>query len=276
MLLGRGIVSCKEIAPSVRLRLIQKGYRTVDDVLSVAIHDLSRELELSVHEVASLIRLLTTSMKYEDTIYPVTCSAAELLEKEHKVEWISTSSSALDHLLGGGIPLNKVTELCGFPGTGKTQLAMQLTANVIVSMESSSWVIYIDSEGGFSPERLMAMMQSSSLSIEKSLKQVIYLRVVTKKELIAALYYSMNLIGKHPVRLVIIDSIAFLLRYDGAVANQERVRLSNHISQLLTQMMTLRENMAVILTNHLTLCYTMTSEGRKSLDIPALSKLMIR
>jgi RAD51-like protein 2 len=33
-------------------------------------------------------------------------------------------------LLGGGIPLGEVTELCGIPGVGKTQFGMQLALDV--------------------------------------------------------------------------------------------------------------------------------------------------
>jgi RAD51-like protein 2 len=35
---------------------------------------------------------------------------------------ISTASAALDRLLGGGVAPGCVTEFCGVPGVGKTQL----------------------------------------------------------------------------------------------------------------------------------------------------------
>lgn len=52
----------------------------------------------------------------------LSCSAYDILTEEKNLLPISTSSSAIDNILGGGIPVSKVTELCGCPGTGKTQL----------------------------------------------------------------------------------------------------------------------------------------------------------
>ena len=35
--------------------------------------------------------------------------------------YIVTFSAKIDGILGGGVPLGKITELCGAPGVGKTQ-----------------------------------------------------------------------------------------------------------------------------------------------------------
>lgn len=50
------------------------------------------------------------------------CTALELLEQEHTQSFIITFCSALDNILGGGVPLTKTTEICGAPGVGETQL----------------------------------------------------------------------------------------------------------------------------------------------------------
>ena len=47
-------------------------------------------------------------------------TAFDYLENEGKC--ISTSCQLLDDNLGGGIPLGSVMELCGLPGSGKTQM----------------------------------------------------------------------------------------------------------------------------------------------------------
>ena len=49
-------------------------------------------------------------------------TALELLQKEQELGNIVTFCSALDMALGGGLPVGKVTEVCGAPGIGKTQL----------------------------------------------------------------------------------------------------------------------------------------------------------
>lgn len=50
------------------------------------------------------------------------CTALELLEEEQAQGFVITFCSALDDILGGGIQLTKITEICGAPGVGKTQL----------------------------------------------------------------------------------------------------------------------------------------------------------
>lgn len=49
-------------------------------------------------------------------------TALELLEEEQAQCFIITFCSALDNILGGGVQLTKITEVCGAPGVGKTQL----------------------------------------------------------------------------------------------------------------------------------------------------------
>jgi RAD51-like protein 2 len=49
-------------------------------------------------------------------------SALELLKKETQLPPIVTCNEAIDKMLGGGVPLGKMTEFCGIPGIGKTQV----------------------------------------------------------------------------------------------------------------------------------------------------------
>lgn len=48
-------------------------------------------------------------------------SALDLLRAEQLQSYIVTFSAQVDGMLGGGIPLGKITEICGAPGVGKTQ-----------------------------------------------------------------------------------------------------------------------------------------------------------
>ena len=49
-------------------------------------------------------------------------TALDLLEKEKNQGSIVTFCEELDEMLGGGVPVGKITELCGVPGVGKTQI----------------------------------------------------------------------------------------------------------------------------------------------------------
>eukprot|EP00804_Cyclotella_cryptica_P021960 CCRYP_000904-RA/>CCRYP_000904-RA protein AED:0.26 eAED:0.26 QI:0/-1/0/1/-1/1/1/0/360 len=69
----------------------------------------------------------------------------------------------LDHLLGGGVPLSELTEIVGLPGSGKTQLAMQLCVDARLPAKHGGvegCAVVIDSEGswgGAGIERLWDM-----------------------------------------------------------------------------------------------------------------------
>jgi hypothetical protein len=71
---------------------------------------------------------------------------------------------ALDNLFGGagGLPIGQVTEFCGAPGIGKTQLGMQLAVNVRIPTALGGLggaAVYIDTEGSFFPERAARIAQ---------------------------------------------------------------------------------------------------------------------
>ena len=48
-------------------------------------------------------------------------TAFDLLSESLEFTPIVTFNSQLDSLLGGGVPIGKLTEFCGVPGIGKTQ-----------------------------------------------------------------------------------------------------------------------------------------------------------
>lgn len=49
-------------------------------------------------------------------------SASNILREEQARRVITTGATELDALLGGGVAPQEVTEFCGVPGIGKTQL----------------------------------------------------------------------------------------------------------------------------------------------------------
>lgn len=76
---------------------------------------------------------------------------------------IVTFCRSIDTLLGGGIALGQVTEIAGLPGTGKTQLAMQLC--VLARLPQiyggvQGRALYVDAEGSFVPERAWTMAKA--------------------------------------------------------------------------------------------------------------------
>lgn len=100
---------------------------------------------------------------------PTTCrsnnipaTAASLLRSKHNHIQSNSSSSArqivsfsqpLDVLLGGGFALSELTEIAGLPGSGKTQLAMQLCVDARLPGQYGGvegCAVVIDAEGSWS------------------------------------------------------------------------------------------------------------------------------
>lgn len=78
----------------------------------------------------------------------------EIAQKRKNVIKITTGSSILDELLGGGIETMAITEAFGEFRTGKTQLAHTLCVTTQLPRDKKGGngkVIYIDTEGTFRP-----------------------------------------------------------------------------------------------------------------------------
>jgi RAD51-like protein 2 len=62
--------------------------------------------------------------------------------------------------MNGGVHLGEVTEFCGVPGVGKTQMSMQLALTVQIPNcfgGTEGQAVYIDTEGSFVVERVAQM-----------------------------------------------------------------------------------------------------------------------
>ena len=75
---------------------------------------------------------------------------------------ITTGSKELDKLLNGGIETGSITEMFGEFRTGKSQLChtMAVTCQLPIDMGGAEGkCLYIDTEGTFRPERLLAVAE---------------------------------------------------------------------------------------------------------------------
>jgi len=116
---------------------------------------------------------------------------------------LTTGSKELDKLLGGGIETGSITEIFGEFRTGKTQLCHTLCVTCQVSISllcdlnqptnqneqtnerkqldlnqggGEGKAMYIDTEGTFRPQRLVAIAERFKLDPEKVLDNVAYAR----------------------------------------------------------------------------------------------------
>lgn len=87
-------------------------------------------------------------------------SATEFHHKRSEIVFLTSGSRELDKLLGGGIETGSITEVFGEFRTGKTQLChtLAVTCQLPISHGGGEGkCLYIDTEGTFRPERLLAV-----------------------------------------------------------------------------------------------------------------------
>ncbi len=119
---------------------------------------------------------------------------------------MSTGLQKLDEFLSGGIPSSVITDIYGSNGTGKTQLLFQISINVI---KNGGTILYLDTTGGFRPERILEMQKYQNLGVD-ILDKITVSRVTNTSE-------QINLIKnlKHvKFSLIVIDNITDLFSYE--------------------------------------------------------------
>ncbi|XP_028734094.1 DNA repair protein RAD51 homolog 3 isoform X4 [Peromyscus leucopus] len=285
------------LSPAVRGKLVAAGFQTAEDILEVKPSELSKEVGISKEEALETLQIvrrecLTDQLRCAGTsVADRKCTALELLEQEHTQGFIITFCSALDNVLGGGIPLMKTTEVCGVPGVGKTQLCMQLAVDVQIPEcfgGIAGEAVFIDTEGSFMIDRVVTLATAciqhlrliagahmdedhqkalEDFTLENILSRIYYFRCHDYTELLAQVYLLPDFLSEHSkVRLVIIDGIAFPFRHDLDDLSL-RTRLLNGLAQ---QMISLANNhrLAVILTNQM----TTKIDKNQALLVPALGE----
>lgn len=157
---------------------------------------------------------------------------------------LPTGAKPLDELLGGGVEVSAVTNICGEPGTGKTNICM-LAALSCISQKKK--VVFIDTEGGFSVERFGQLCDDA----KGALKEIIFFEPKTFREQCESIEKSSKLCDKQPIGLLILDSAVALYRLEYAEndnvldANRELGRQLSMLSSLARD-----KNIPVIVTNH--------------------------
>jgi RecA/RadA recombinase len=118
---------------------------------------------------------------------------------------ISSGLLGLDNLLGGGIAAGTITDIFGAGGSGKTQLAMQISLNSL----QDGVVLYQDTTGGFRPERMLQLMEQKDLQ-SSLLDNMIIARITNTAEQVE---YVKKIFQLRP-KLVVIENITDLFTFE--------------------------------------------------------------
>ena len=123
---------------------------------------------------------------------------------------IPTGSKILDVMLDGGYEKDVITTIYGPAGSGKTVLCLLCSVNIA---RSGKKVIYVDSEGGFSIERLNQICSSISQDYKKILDSIIFLKPTSFAEQKKSFEKLKDIINDK-IGLIVVDTIAMLYRLE--------------------------------------------------------------
>ena len=180
-------------------------------------------------------------------------TASEYRIKREDVIRISTGSSELDGILGGGLEAGSITELFGEFRTGKTQICHTMAVTCQLPIEQGGGegkCMYIDTEGTFRPERLVATAERFGLDSEQVLDNVAYARAYNSDHQSSLLIQASAMMSESKYALLIVDSATALYRTDYSGRGELSAR-QMHLARFLRMLLRLADefSVAVVITN---------------------------
>jgi DNA repair protein RadA len=226
-------------------KLTLGGY---DTVLSIAVATPGEVVELTgITELAARKMIQAARDKLEMGFV----SGDEVYIKRQHIEKINSGSSALDGIMGGGFETGAIVEAYGAYGAGKSQLAHSLAVNCI-RQYPEAYVVFIDTESTFRPERIVDIAKSQGLEPDKVLKQIKVARAFNSDHQMLLAEKVEDLIKKQNVnvKLVVVDSLTAHFRAEfigrGTLADrQQKINKHMHTLMKLAEL----NNLCVYVTN---------------------------
>ena len=221
-----------EIGSAMSKKLRELGFHTVENLAMATAKELE-QTGMTKKNAEKLIRKARLSMPLQFI------RGDELVKMRQRVLRLTTGSSMLDNLLGGGVESQSITEFYGEYGSGKSQICHQLCVNVQLPPEQGGLggaALYIDTENTFRIERIFQMSKNVGLDPEDALKNIIFAEAYTSDHQMFLLENSDEVIKENKVRLIIVDSLTshFRSEYMGREMLAERQqKLNKHMHMLI-------------------------------------------
>ena len=159
---------------------------------------------------------------------------------------ISTGSKVLDMMLDSGYEKDVITTIYGPAGSGKTVLCLLCSMNIA---RAGKKVVYVDTEGGFSLERLRQIASHISQDYKKILDNIIFLRPTSFAEQQKS-FEKLRDIVNDKIGLIVVDTVAMLYRLelgkseDVQEVNRELGRQISYLTEIAR-----KKNIPILITN---------------------------
>ena len=163
---------------------------------------------------------------------------------------ISTGSFDFNKWLHGGYEKDVITMLAGPPGCGKTNFAILVSCS---QAKKGNKIIFIDTEGGFSTERVKQIVGDNYKEV---LKNILLIEPTSFGELKKTFQKLLEQIKKEHASLIVIDGIAMLYRLElGDAANQKDDNEIKKVNREVANQMRIlaeisrKQNLPILITN---------------------------
>jgi len=228
-------------------KLMESGFNTVESVAYATKKTLAaikgfsdQKIDKIVAEASKLVPMgFTTALLYHET-------RKQMLS-------ISTGSKELNKLLDRGIETGAITELFGEFRTGKTQICHTLCVTCQLPLDQGGGegkAMYIDTEGTFRPDRIMAIAERFGLAGQDVLDNIAYARAFNSDHQSQLLIQASAMMAESRYALLIVDSATALYRTDYSGRGELSAR-QMHLARFLRSLMRLADEygIAVVITN---------------------------
>jgi len=180
-------------------------------------------------------------------------TATEMHLKRSQIIQITTGSKEFDKLLNGGFETGSITELFGEFRTGKSQLCHTIAVTCQLPIDNGGAegkCLYIDTEGTFRPERLLAVAERFGLQGNDVLDNVAYARAYNSDHQQTLLTQAAAMMSESRYAVVVVDSATALYRTDYSGRGELSSR-QMHLAQFLRTLLRLADEfgVAVVITN---------------------------
>ena len=179
---------------------------------------------------------------------------------------ISTGSFDLNAWLNGGYEKDIITMIAGPPGSGKTNFSILASCS---QSKDNKKVIFIDTEGGFSIERVKQIV---GVNHEKILENIFLLKPTNFEEQKKCFEKLLIAVKKEQIGLIVVDGMAMLYRLElgDAIHSKDDSNIREINREIATQMRVLAEisrkqEIPILITNQVYSGFVSEEDWKKGL-----------
>jgi len=235
------------IGPASAEKLLSAGY---DSLEAIAVASPSELVAVAGIGEGTAIKAIKAA---RDSLEMGFETAEKILDRRKLISRLTTGSTELDELLGGGIESQSITEVYGMFASGKSQWCFQLSVLAQMPVEKgglNGGVLYIDTENSFRPERVAQIAKYRGLNPEEIMKNIFVARAFNSNHQMLLADKAQEIIKEKNIKLLIVDSLTSQFRSEfigrGQLSDRQQ-KLNTHMRML--QRIAELYNVVVFVTN---------------------------